>query len=360
MRRLGISIYPEKSSVEEIINYIDKAHAIGASRLFSCLLSVNKEADEIKKDFLAIHHHAKELGFEIILDVSPKVFNLLGISYKDLSFFKELKADGIRLDQGFSGAEEALMTYNPENLKIEINMSNETHTIDTIMDYCPNRYQLYGCHNFYPHNYSGLNFDLFDRCTHNFKKYGLNTASFIGCAKGFGPWPTTDGLVTLEMHRNLPLDVQLKHYIALDYIDDIIISNCFPSDEELLALSKVDLKVLNFKIKLIDNLPEVEKDIVLKELHFNRGDQNDYMIRSTQSRVKYKGHDFKVFNTPDKLRRGDIIIESSLYGHYAGELQIVLKDMDNSGRSNVVGSIDQEELFILDAIKPWQKFRFTL
>ncbi|MFR3911320.1 MAG: phospho-sugar glycosidase domain-containing protein, partial [Clostridium paraputrificum] len=43
---------------------------------------------------------------------------------------------------------------------------------------------------------------------------------------------------------------------------------------------------------------------------------------------------------------------------YAGELQIVLNEMDNSGRSNVVGHIVEDEVFILKEIKPWQKFSF--
>ena len=42
MRRLGISIYPEKSDKQTILNYIDKAAAAGFSRIFSCLLSVEK------------------------------------------------------------------------------------------------------------------------------------------------------------------------------------------------------------------------------------------------------------------------------------------------------------------------------
>lgn len=263
---------------------------------------------------------------------------------------------------GFTGLEESLMTYNKFGLKIEINMSNNTHNIDTIMDYQPNVYNLYGCHNFYPHKYSGLSLDFFTKCSLNFKKYGLRTASFIGSSLpfSFGPWATSDGLCSLEMHRNLPIDVQLKHTVALGFIDDILISNCFPSDHELDKLSKVDLALVNFKVDLVDNIPEIEKSIVLDELHFNRGDVNEYMIRSTQSRVKYKGHNFKLFNVPDLIKRGDIIIESSEYGHYAGELQIALKDMVNSGRSNVVGKVVEEELFILDYIKPWQKFRFTL
>ncbi len=54
------------------------------------------------------------------------------------------------------------------------------------------------------------------------------------------------------------------------------------------------------------------------------------------------------------------MIDSSEYGTYAGELQVALQDMKNSGRTNVVGHIREEELFILDSLKPWQKFRFTL
>ena len=52
------------------------------------------------------------------------------------------------------------MTFNSQGLKIEINMSNDTHYIDTIMDYCPNRSQLVGCHNFYPHRFSGLSLSI--------------------------------------------------------------------------------------------------------------------------------------------------------------------------------------------------------
>ena len=362
MRRLGVSIYPEKSTVEEIKNYLEETSRLGFSRVFSCLLSVNKPAEEIKKEFTEINTFAHELGFEVIVDVSPRVFGELNISYKDLSFFKEIGADGIRLDAGFSGLEESIMTYNPENLIIEINMSNNVHTIDTIMDYRPNKYKLYGCHNFYPHHYSGLNLDFYKECTKRFNKYGLKTAAFVTSHdKGaFGPWPTTEGLPTLELHRELPLDVQIKHHIAMELVDDILISNCYPTKEELSRIEALDLDVVTFDVELVEGIPEVEKKIVLEEFHFNRGDQNDYFIRSTQSRVKYKGHRFEVFNAPNQIKRGDILIESSEYGHYAGELQIALKDMENSGKTNVVGKVVDIEHFILDELKPWQKFKFRL
>ena len=170
MRRLGISIYPEKDTEEHIHTYLKQAADFGAKRIFSCLLSVTKNPEEIKAEFKRMNRYAHELGFEVVLDVSPKVFSKLGISYSDLSFFQEIEADGIRLDQGFTGNEEAMMTYNPQGLSIEINMSNDTHTVDTIMDYEPDTYHLTGCHNFYPHRYTGLSLDHFISCTQNFKK----------------------------------------------------------------------------------------------------------------------------------------------------------------------------------------------
>jgi len=72
MRRLGISIYPEKDIVENIIEYIKKAGFSGFSRIFSCLLSVNKSKEEIIHDFREINLYAKSLGFETILATSEQ------------------------------------------------------------------------------------------------------------------------------------------------------------------------------------------------------------------------------------------------------------------------------------------------
>ncbi len=361
MRRLGISIYPEKTTAERIYRYIDKAAECGFSRIFSCLLSVSEEKGKIKETFKEINRYARQKGYEVILDVNPRVFEELGISYNDLSFFKEVEADGIRLDIGFTGLQESIMTFNKENLKIEINMSNDTHYLETILDYRPDKSKLIGCHNFYPHGYTGLEMDFFNRCTERFVRNGIRTAAFISSQEKdtYGPWPVSQGLVTLEMHRELPLIVQYKHMVSLETIDDIIISNCYPSDKELEMFKEVRKDMVSFKIETVKNLPDTEKKIIFDEFHFNRGDSSENVIRSTQSRIKYKGHNFTLFNTPEIIRRGDVVIESSEYGHYAGELMIALKDMENTGKSNVVGKISEEEVFILDYIKPWQKFSFV-
>ncbi len=355
MRELGISIYPGHSDVQKDKEYIELASKYGFTRIFTCLLSVDGDKEKIIQNFKETIAYANSLGFKVIADVSPKIFKELNISYSDLSFFKNLDVYGIRLDVGYTGNEESLMTFNEHDLKIEINMSNDTKYVDTIMDYKPNRDNLLGCHNFYPHEHTGLTREHFKKCNKNFMKYGLITSAFINSQSAtFGPWPVDEGLCTLEKHRYLPIDVAAKDLFK-EGIDTVIISNCYASEDELKKLGNLKKTMLDLSVILVDSIPEVEKNIVLNFLHFNRGDVNENLIRSTQSRVKYKGHYFEIFN-PIDIKRGDVIIESSLYGHYAGELQIAKTDMKNTGKTNVVGRIKEDEIYLLDDIKPWEKF----
>ena len=360
MHKLGISIYPDKSNIEEDKKYLDLAKKFGFERVFTNLLSVDVDKGQSFENFKEIIKYAENLDMKVIADVSPSVFKSLGIHYTELKFFKELGLSGIRLDLGFSGMEEAIMSYNPYNLKIEVNISSGTKYIENIISYRPNKENIIACHNFYPHRYTGLSRKHFIESTELFKNHGIKTAAFVSSNNGsFGPWPVNEGLPTLEEHRELPIDVQAKDLLNTDLIDDIIISNCYASLDELKALGELDKDILELKVDLIDNLPEIERKIILEEPHFNRGDISEYMIRSTQSRVKYKGHDFQVIN-PRDIEKGDILIDSSLYGHYAGELQIALKPMKNSGITSVMGKVIDEEIYLLDYIRPWQRFKLRL
>lgn len=356
MRNLGISVYPNHSSIEEIKKYMLLASKYNFKRVFTCLLSVEGNKEQIISEFTSSITYAKSLGMEVIADVSPKVFGDLGISYNDLTFFKKIGADGIRLDMGFTGNEESIMTFNPQGLMIELNISSGTRYLENILSYQALKDKLLGCHNFYPHRYTGLSYEHFIETTKVYKENGIHTAAFINSpSASIGPWPVEEGLCTLEMHRNWPMITAAKHLWATDLIDDVIIANSFASEEELKALSKIDPYKLTFDCALVDDLPEVERKIILEEFHFNRGDISDYVVRSTQSRVKYKGHYFVPFNTVD-MESGDIIIETSLYAHYAGELQIALLPMKNSGKSNVVGKITENDRILLEYLQPWQKF----
>ncbi|MBS5951005.1 MAG: DUF871 domain-containing protein [Clostridium sp.] len=361
MYKLGISIYPNNSTIEEIKDYIKLAAKYGFKRIFTCLISVgDKDLDLVINEFKGILKVANENDMEVIADIDPTVFNNLKASIFDLKVFKDMGLSGIRLDMGFSGYEESVMTFNEYGLKVELNISNGTKYVDNIISYKANLNNLYGCHNFYPHIYTGLCYDNFISASKQFKDLGIRTAAFVNSPSAkFGPWPVSEGLCTLEMHRDLPIDVQAKHLFVTGLIDDVIIANAFASEEELEALSNINKDMLEFNVELIDDIRELDKTIVLDEFHFNRGDASEYMARSTQSRVKYKGESFPPYNVVD-IKRGDILIDSDLYTRYAGELQVALKDMKNTGKTNVVARIVEEEVFLLDYIKPWSKFSFKL
>ena len=361
MKKLGISVYPSHNDINEIVKYIHLAGKYGFKRIFTCLISVvDRNIEDIIDEFKTMVVAAKEENMEVIADLDPTIFEKLDASIYDLKVFNDMGLDGLRLDMGFSGQEESIMSFNEYGLKIELNMSSGTKYIDNVLSYKANLNNLYGCHNFYPHMYTGLSFEHFMKCSKQFKELGLNTAAFVNSASAkYGPWPVSEGLCTLEIHRQLPIDVQAKHFLATGLIDDVIIANSFASEEELKILNELNKEKLTFKIEFNESATELDKKIVLEEIHYNRGDVSEYMLRSTQSRVKYKDESFPAVNTPD-IKRGDILIDSDLYSRYAGELQVALKDMRNNGKTNVVGRIVDEEIFLLDYIEPWMSFGFNL
>ncbi|MDB1690037.1 DUF871 domain-containing protein [Enterococcus casseliflavus] len=360
MGKLGISIYPERSTFEKDKAYLDLAHKYGFERVFTSLLQINDDKEKVLADFKQVVDYANQLGMEVMVDINPGLFEQLGISYDDLSFFDEMGAYGVRLDIGFTGSEEAKMTRNPYGIKIEINMSSGTSYVDNIMSYSPNTENLLGSHNFYPHRYSGLGYDHFVFCSEKFRKYNLNTMAFVNSHEAdFGPWPTQDGLCSLEDHRDLPLATQVKHLVLTGLIDDISIGNACASEAELAAMAEAfhaDYPTL--RVDVVDGITEDERICLFDNLHSYRGDRSEYILRSTMTRIYYKDKEFPPHDTRDMVR-GDVLIDNAGYGQYKGETQIALKAMKNDGRVNVVGKIADEELFLLEFLKPWSSFKLV-
>ena len=358
MGKLGVSIYPERSTFEKDQAYLDLAHKHGYTRVFTSLLEIDGDADQVLGSFNKVVAYANSLGMEVMVDINPGLFTQLNISYDDLSFFHKMGAYGIRLDIGFTGQEEARMTRNPYGIKIEVNMSSGPKYVDSIMAFSPNRENLLGSHNFYPHRYSGLEYNHFVYCSNQYRNHNLNTAAFVNSHEAtFGPWPTQDGLCSLEDHRDLEIATQVKHLVLTDLIDDIIIGNAYASEAEIIAMAEAfNADYPSVKVDLDQEISDVERKVVLDELHSYRGDRSAYILRSTMTRIKYKNEEFPPHNTID-IKRGDLLVDNVDFGQYKGEMQIALKEMENIGRVNVVGRISDDELFLLDFLKPWSNFK---
>ena len=128
-RRLGISLYPERSAFEQDVAYLEKAAKLGFDLLFIALLGAGDRQQTIDR-YKPLLAKAKELGFEIEADVNPMMFERMGINASffhgplDLSFFTELQVDILRLDLGLNDMEEAFLSKNKEGIKICVNGCN--------------------------------------------------------------------------------------------------------------------------------------------------------------------------------------------------------------------------------------------
>ena len=329
------------------------------------LLGAKGTYEEVVERYLPYTRLAHELGFEIFCDVNPMVLKRLGVGISmfqggiDLTFFKELGIDAMRLDLGMSDLEEAALAKNADGIKICINGAAVTDHVGALLSCGAPREALVGCHNYYPHRYTGVSLDYFMRGTEHWAKRGMRLQAFVSsnAPEAFGPWPVTEGLPTLEMHRDLPIEVQLKHFVMMGCVGDVLIGNCFATDDELAAMERANSDRVRFTTRLVNDLP---RDMA-RRLGMNlsvRGDcTSGYMIRTLESRMDPAP--VEPFNTVD-IERGDVIIDNRLYGQYAGEVQIALAPMKNSGKTNVVGHIDDCEHVLLDYLAAGTRFAFDI
>ena len=183
----------------------------------------------------------------------------------------------------------------------------------------------------------------------------------------------------------MPIGEQLKHCLALDNVDEIIIGNAYASEDEFKAIDQVMKQVyvdvpkneafgfladfiphgmvkrVPFKIQLEEGITELEKEILFNyPTHSDLGDCMNYMLRSRWTRTIYKGKEIPCRPcTKTHYARGDVVIVNDNLAHYRGEIQIVLKDMKVDGQRNLLGRIDESELFILEHIKAKDVFTFV-
>lgn len=358
MKNLGISVYPEHTTYEKVYEYMQKAGKLGYKRVFTCFLSVKESKEELVKNFGEFCKVAHECGLTVSADTNPTVFEHIGATPYNLSVFHEIGLDIIRLDGHFGSAEDAAITRNPYGIKIEYNASGAI-AYDNLIETGADKENMCFCSNFFPQRHTGMGLDRYLELTGRYYDAGFRVASFVSSNNDntFGPWPVYDGLPTLEMHRDLPTDLQVRHLVAMNVCQDIMIGNCFASDEELETLSKLDLTKINVRVETVDDLTDTEKEILYWNKHSNRGDCNEKIVRSTWPRVEFKGKSIPArSNEGFTAHRGDVLIVNDNLEHYRGELWLVREDIECSNEYNVVGHINENEQILLEWIGPDTSF----
>ena len=360
MKQLGISVFPEHTTKEKAYTYMRRAGELGYKRVFTCFLSVTESKEETIANFREFCDVAHEAGMIVSADTNPEVFAKMDATPYDLSVFKEIGLDIIRLDGHFGETEDIAITHNPYGIKIEYNACG-TIAIENMLACGADAENMCFCSNFYPQRHTGMGLQRYIDLHSRYRRAGMRIASFVSSneADTFGPWPVFDGLPTLEMHRGLPIDLQLRHLSAIGLCQDVLIGNCFASDEELRLLADTDITKINMRIDLEPEITDLEKEIIFWDKHANRDDGNDIIVRSTMPRVVWRGQSIPFRPRRDAMaHRGDVVIVNDNLTHYRGELWIVLKDEPLSDQYNLVGRIPGEEQILLDWIKPRYAFGF--
>lgn len=385
MITLGVSLYPEQERLEDIDAYLAMASKYGFTKVFTSMFSVEGTREEIIKyfkDFTAIAH---KYGMKVSGDCNGTFFHHMGATETDLSVFVEMGIDIIRMDFSFADERDAILINNKEGIKIEMS-TGFIEVIERAIKNGANPANLSTCHNFYPERYTAPSLESINKINEYWKAKGLPVAFFITSQVPgtHGPWPVSDGLPTVEEHRDWAIESQLKHCIALKNVDEVIIGNAYASEDEFKAIKEVMDKIyynsvldeklkrydqiipqgqvtrIPFKITLEEGLSDLEKEILFNyPTHNDMGDCLNYMLRSRIPRIVYRGQSIPVRPcNKTHYTRGDVVIVNDNLAHYRAEVQIVLKDMKVDGQRNLLGRISEDELMILDHMGAKDIFTF--
>lgn len=386
MLNLGVSVYPDLSSLEEIEAYLKLASKYGFTRVFSSMFSVEDTNENIIRYFKQFIEIAHRYGIQVSLDVNPMFLEKLGVTPDNLSLFHEIGCDIIRMDMSYGLEGDLKLLNNPYGILIEFNASFGLD-LEGMLKNGADRSRILTCHNFYPQRYTGVKWKDFNQINDYLASFNVRIGAFISshAPNTHGVWDARYGLPTVEIHRDMPIDLQLRHMLATKKITDVLIGNAYASEEEFKAIRKVlDIPPLNIednpiltplmrmnpnfgnsqivlKADLDEDISDLEKEILFNYApHFDIGDSSEWIIRSRFPRTVYSKIGVPVRPcSKDHFSRGDILIVNNNYRHYAGEVQIALMDMDNDGQRNLVGHLDENEQKLLELISNQDIFVFV-
>lgn len=360
MHHLGISLYPERSTPERDEAYLAAASKLGFDRIFTCLLSVTGSCEQTMAEFGRFMERAHDHGFQVAVDTNPEVFSRLGATPADLTPFATMGVDVIRLDGHFDDRGDIQITRNPEGIMIQYNASSNV-ALDLMIERGADPRNMCVCHNFFPQRFTGLGKTRFEELSRKYRGMGLSVAAFVSsCERDtFGPWEVYEGLPTCEDDRTRPIDLQLRHLLATGLVDDVLVGNCFASQEELELMAAVDTTRVTFSVDLDEGVGDEEVRALWGFDHATRTDASDYLLRSSMPRLSYRDRNIPARAVPGgMLRRGDVMVVNDRLARYRGEVQVALRDIPDDGTRNRVGRIPQQELFLLECVLPEHPFGF--
>ena len=379
---LGISVYPDLMPLEKIESYFELASRYGVSKVFSSMFSVEGTKEEVLDYFKKLIVAAHKNKLKVSLDVNPMCFEKMGAKPDDLSVFKSIDVDFLRMDLSYGPENDAKLVRNPYGITIEFN--NSPQIVKGLIENGIDPKDFLVCHNFYPQRYTAMKWNKFVNKNKELKACSrdVRIGAFISSTapNTHGVWDAICGLPTVEKLRMLPIDLQARMLLATGDVDDILIGNAFASEDEFKKLQEVlkeneklskdldptlkmlvdhgiislDKPVKKLRVTLDEEITEKEKEVLFDFFpHLEMGDSSEWIWRTRISRFKYsqpneiltpRHYDKEMFEV------GDVVVVNDNYKHYAGEIQIVKIPIVNDGTRNRIGYLDSDEYQMMELV----------
>lgn len=370
MKKLGVSVYPDYTGMDEIKAYLSSTRTKGYERVFTSMLLGQMGFEGAGKAnvtaFAELATFCGELGMRLCTDADETTFDMLKASPADLSAFGNLGIHTVRVDGGFSPEDLILMSRNPWGICIEINASAAlslgggkefSQPLGGLLDEAielGNPGNLSACHNFYPLPDTGLDMDTAAKVSAVFREKGIRTGGFAA-SQAAPPllYSSGHGLPTVEAHRYLPPQFAAAELFAAGF-DAVIIGDFPASPEELMLVAKAAFEPLAIPIVLDTYVDRNLMNMLFGKPLYSRGDQSYAAIRITDTRGNYVNQS-RIGPRPAFT----VTVCNERAGRYMGELQIALRDLGPSAEHNIIGFVHPDAERLLPYIAYGER-EFTL
>ncbi|MES5895659.1 MupG family TIM beta-alpha barrel fold protein [Bacillus cereus group sp. RP43] len=350
---IGVSIYLSKGQVDKQKEWLKIAKENGFSSIFTSLHIPEDDPGTYKELIQTLGKQALENEMELMVDVSPKSLNHLGITYENAEALLGWGITGLRMDYGIAPKEIARVSHK---MKVALNASTITESFWGELIAEKIRVEnVEAWHNFYPRPETGLAKSFLQKQNQYLHECGIKTMAFIpGDEEKRGP--LYEGLPTLEKHRSMrSLEAYLELVQECD-VDKVLIGDISASLESVQEIASASRGIIPVRYQSFINDSETVQ--LLERVHTNRLDPARDVIRSVESREGNKVV-LQPMNTISR-KKGSITIDNELYGRYAGEMQVVVNDLPVDEKVNVVGMVVEEDVPLLPYIGAGKKFQLFL
>jgi len=327
---LGFSLY-FSSGLEKNCALIKRFSEAGFTKAFTSLHIPEESNSDYLNDIKVLFDYCSTYNIELMADIGPRTIEKLG--YTSIIQLKDTPIRHLRMDYGFTFEE---MVELSNDFNIILNASTISFDdIFTLKRLNADLSKFSACHNFYPKPLSALSIGRAQKMNRFLKDNGMKVQMFVPGDKD-KRGPIYAGLPTIESHRNqdvLMSALELKYYCDTD---DVFVGDVDVSDSILHQLSML----VNNTVELYAHLNS-EYTYLYNQLHHDRPDSSEYVIRSQESRMYATPGRIIEPDESKHILKGDILMSNKLYLRYSGELEIARVDLPLNPWINVIGRLDE-------------------